>query len=287
MNTIPIFYDPRQDAAANISFSPSAGKPALAVASWQRLGLPVEVRSFEPCTLDLLRRVHLSEYVDGVMEGRRRNGFGNRMPEVAASLPWTTGSMLAAAREALANGRVACSPTSGFHHAQPGRGSQFCTFNGLVVTALALREEGLADRVGILDLDAHYGDGTDACLLRMPDLAAHVEHWTFGRDVPSLKREGIEAWMRDLPAIVDAMAVRCGVVLYQAGADPHEDDPFGGWMTSEEMRLRDRIVFEGLARRGVPVAWNLAGGYQEPVAEVLRLHDATMEECCDLYAWQV
>jgi len=63
-------------------------------------------------------------------------------------------------------------------------------------------------------------------------------------------------------------------------------DPLGGFMTSAEMRERDRIVFRTCARRRVPIAWNLAGGYQEPFHRVLALHDATMEECVAAFAGQ-
>jgi len=75
----------------------------------------------------------------------------------------------------------------------------------------------------------------------------------------------------------------CDVVLYQAGADPHVDDPLGGWLTTEQLRRRDARVFQTFARLGVPVAWNLAGGYQrEPdgsIPKVLEIHDNTAIEC--------
>lgn len=70
-----------------------------------------------------------------------------------------------------------------------GWGSGFCTFNGLVAIALLMRE-GLAERIGILDLDAHYGDGTDECLARVPDLKPHIDHWTFGCNVASFSNPG-------------------------------------------------------------------------------------------------
>ena len=57
-------------------------------------------------------------------------------------------SLLSAARGALSNGLVACSPTSGFHHAGYESGYGYCTFNGLMVCALALKAEGKVSRVG-------------------------------------------------------------------------------------------------------------------------------------------
>jgi hypothetical protein len=34
----------------------------------------------------------------------------------------------------------------------------------------------------------------------------------------------------------------CDVLLYQAGADPHINDPLGGWLTTAQLRERDRIA---------------------------------------------
>jgi nucleoside-diphosphate-sugar epimerase len=74
-----------------------------------------------------------------------------------------------------------------------------------------------------------------------------------------------------------ALSTGCVYPLSAVGGHgSHEDDPLGGWLTTEEMVERDRIVFETLARKGIPVAWNLAGGYQEPIERVLGLHSDTM-----------
>ena len=43
-----------------------------------------------------------------------------------------------------------------------------------------------------------------------------------------------------------------------------------------QLAERDRRVFAGLRARGLPVAWDLAGGYQQPLAKVVGIHVATM-----------
>lgn len=88
-------------------------------------------------------------------------------PEVAASLPFICGSLLAACRHDLGTNSHVCSPTSGFHHAHHAFGQGFCTFNGLMVAALALRAEGRIERLAILDLDMHYGNGTSQIIDRL------------------------------------------------------------------------------------------------------------------------
>ena len=140
-----------------------------------------------------------------------------------------------------------------------------------MVAALALD----VPRVGILDFDQHQGNGTDDIIQRL-NLQSRVIH----RGHPG--RGDARRWLATIPATLDAFS-GCAVVLYQAGADPHIDDPLGGWLTTDEMRERDRLVFEGLRQRGIPCVWNLAGGYQTPLRRVLDLHDNTMLEC--MAAW--
>ncbi len=186
--------------------------------------------------------------------------------------------MLAAAREALLSG-VACAPVSGFHHAHYDCGGGFCTFNGLTVTAAKLLAEGLAQRVMILDCDQHFGDGTEQIIERL-SLGRSVENASFGRWFHAPAHAS--AYLTRLREIVARLS-DFDVVLYQAGADVHVEDPLGGVLSTEQMLLRDRIVFEAARRQAIPLAWNLAGGYQNPIERVLALHRNTMRACVDAY----
>ncbi|MCB9697909.1 MAG: histone deacetylase [Alphaproteobacteria bacterium] len=270
-----VFYTPRQTVSDNLGFSPSARKPAEVVASWRALGVPLEIVEPEPATVDELALAHDRAYVEGVLAGRVANGFGNRLRSVAASLPWTVGSFRDAALHAFRTGETTASPTSGFHHARWGGGHGFCTFNGLMAARVLLRAG--ARRVGILDADQHYGDGTADILAHLartePAVTAAIRHHTFGAE--PITPDTAEDWLARWPDVVRSFG-DCDVILYQAGADPHISDPLGGTLTTEQLARRDRIVFEVARQLGVPVAWNLAGGYQEPLRRVLDLHDTTM-----------
>src|SRR5215212_2743941 len=175
--TLPVYYTPRM-VADSASFSPSAAKPAQVVASWQQRGLAIEVIEPTPVTVEQLARAHDRDHVEKILACRKPNGFGNSSPEVAATLPHTSGAMLSAARRAIADRSVACAPVSGFHHATYRTAGAYCTFNGLMVTALALHHEDGAARVGILDYDTHYGDGTDDVIEQTG--AAFVVHRSAG-----------------------------------------------------------------------------------------------------------
>lgn len=274
--TIPVFYDARQ-VSQPVSFSPSAAKPRRVVERWQARWFPIDIVVPQPLTEAQLRLAHDAAYVDGVLNCRIANGFGGKDPAVAASLLWTTGSMLSAARGALASGRVAVSPTSGFHHAGHAWGRGFCTFNGLMTTVLSLVASGEVRKVAILDCDEHFGDGTED-IINTLDARHLVRHVTVGAGYSRDPDRFLDA----LPGIIESF-LDCDLILYQAGADPHVADPLGGWLTTDQLFERDYRVFTCARRHGIPIAWNLAGGYQDPFEEVLRIHDNTMRACAAVF----
>jgi acetoin utilization deacetylase AcuC-like enzyme len=271
VSAIKVFYSEKMVAPQQTG-SPSAHKPAEVVKSWQALGLPLEVISPAPVTEADLCLAHDPRFVRGVLSGQLENGFHNTSVEVAKSTLYTNSAMLAAAREALTSRRVAVAPCSGFHHACFGHSGGFCTFNGLMVTALKLKHEERIRRIGILDFDQHFGNGT-ADLIERHAATTWVRHFTAGTHYT--RPEQANEFLTRIPTLALVRAMQdCDLVLYQAGADPHIDDPLGGWLTTEQLRLRDRLVFETAATLGIPIAWTLAGaGSRHP-----RQHHAGM---CD------
>src|SRR5688572_5042561 len=113
MQAIPVFYSPKMVTASS-SYSPSPEKPAQVVASWQRLGVPLELHLPQPVTIEQLSLAHDAAFVADVLACRRANGFGNRSSALAATLAFTSGALLSAARHALAARSVAVAPCSGF-----------------------------------------------------------------------------------------------------------------------------------------------------------------------------
>jgi acetoin utilization deacetylase AcuC-like enzyme len=287
MNTTPdapaarpfyVVYSRAMAAPMQGRTSPSAAKPAKVVADWRAHGIEMTLVDPAPVTIEDFSRVHHRPFVESVLSLRSRNGFDTISRDVADSLPYTSGSMLTAARLAIRERTAVCSPSSGFHHARWSRPAGFCTFNGLMVTARALIDEGVARRVAIIDCDEHYGDGTDEILERLGNPES-IHHFTAGAsfDSPDQAPEFFERLTRELHAVKGF-----DVVLYQAGADPHINDPLGGWLTTEQLRARDALVFETAHALGLPLVWNLAGGYQRDrnggITPVLEIHRNTALE---------
>jgi len=260
--------------------SPSPRKPAWVVDDWLTHKLPIRLIEPGPVSRDQLARVHDRDYVDGVLDCKIPNGFRGYDADIAESLRWTVGSFLLASRLALENSRVASSPTSGFHHAGVSSGYGYCTFNGLLVAAMTLKDAGALKRVGIIDCDQHFGDGTAEIIER------HRLDWIthYSRDffVEYPRFRAGSRFLEALPGLVRGMA-GCDLLMYQAGGDQHQDDPLGGFLTTAEMAERDRIVFSEAKAMNLPLVWNLAGGYQLPHERIIEIHRNTMLACVAVY----
>ncbi len=259
----------------------------MVAAALKQHDYPVDFVDPIPVTIEDFMRVHEPRFVQAVLEGREDNGFGNRSDEVARSLPYTSGSLLTAAKLALkpAKHAVVASLSSGFHHALYAKAEDFCTFNGLMVTAANLIASGAVARLAIVDADYHYGNGTDE-ILDKTGLRANVFHVSFGKDMKRADQAD-EFFDRLHRLEEDLRRFEPSLILYQAGADAHVDDPLGGMLTTEQMGLRDETVFTIGKRLGIGTVFNLAGGYQRDpdggIQKVVRLHLNTFSAALRVY----
>jgi acetoin utilization deacetylase AcuC-like enzyme len=283
LRPIQVVYGPAM-AAESECYSPSALKPRLLAEHLTALGFPVEF--VEPIALQRkdLRLAHEPGRVNRILDCRDMNGFGNKSFDVAQSLPYTSGSVYQATLLALTNtSKMAASFSSGFHHAGYDYCGGFCTFNGLVIAAQKLWNAGKVVQVMILDLDAHYGDGTEDIIRKLK--LHYIRHESFGSECIG------EDYLSRLRDVMDSLqdGPRPDVIIYQAGADVHVNDPLGsGVLTTEQMAERERIVFSTTKKLGIPIAWNLAGGYQRDedggILPVLQLHEQTYRIVQEIYS---
>jgi acetoin utilization deacetylase AcuC-like enzyme len=183
---------------------------------------------------------------------------------------------------------VSCHLGGGLHHAFPNHGEGFCPFNDVAVAARVLQARGV-ERIAIVDLDVHHGNGTAFIFESDPRVftfSMHQQH-----NYPMWKPRGsLDVGLPDgahdatylvrlkesLPLV---MAHRPQCVFYLAGADPYEDDQLGGLrLTREGLRQRDRLVVQAVRTAGVPLVVTLAGGYARKVEDTVSVHVATIEE---------
>ena len=238
-----------------------------------------------------LLRVHSDRYLDQVVTGTLDRAAVRRMgfpwsPQLVERSRRSAGATLAACRAALAGG-VAVNLAGGTHHAFADHGAGYCVFNDAAVAARAMQAEERAVRIIIVDCDVHQGDGTAAIFGGDPTVVTLSIHGqsnypfrkqTSDFDIPLPDGTGDSEY---LEALGDGLAralrgAAPDLAIYVAGADPYRGDRLGRLaVTKRGLRSRDRIVFETLARRAVPVAVVMAGGYAR-VEDVVDIHAATV-----------
>lgn len=254
---------------------------------------PDQVHDAPAATDEMLLHVHTPEYVRDFRNGTlsdaavRRLGFPWSRALVERSLRALAGTH-AAARHALANG-VAMNLAGGTHHAFPSYGEGFCVFNDVAVTTRVLQQAGAVQRVAVVDLDVHQGNGTHAIFAGDPSAYTFSMHG--GRNYPFNKVPGtLDIELEDgtgdaeyLRLLADALPqvlrdAAPDLVFYLAGADPHEGDRLGRLKLSfDGLRRRDMMVLEACREIGLPVAVTIAGGYGRDVNDTVRVHGNTVE----------
>jgi acetoin utilization deacetylase AcuC-like enzyme len=252
----------------------------------------VRLQPAEPASDGQLALVHVPAYIQAISDGSvdprimREIGF-----------PWSTavaerarrsvGATIAACRTALREG-VAANVAGGTHHAYPDRGGGFCVFNDAAVAARLMQaEQGRSGRrplqVAIVDLDVHQGNGTARIFRDDPSvftLSLHGEkNFPFRKepgdldvDLPDGTTD--DAYLQALERALDELAHRFdpGLVIYLAGADPHEGDRLGRLkLTWDGLEARDRRVFDWAWQRGVPLAFAMAGGYGHRIEDTVQV----------------
>lgn len=93
-----------------------------------------------------------------------------REPEVHEAALLAAGAAILTAETAMAG-----EPAFGLlrppgHHASPDSHWGFCFYNNIAIAVERLRRQGLIAKALILDIDLHFGDGTDRCFARNPDV---------------------------------------------------------------------------------------------------------------------
>lgn len=258
-----------------------------------------QVRIVEPVAAgpDDLALAHDAEYIAAVIEGRL-----SAAEQRAIGFPWSsamversrrsTGATIGACRAALLEG-VAVNLAGGTHHAQRARGAGYCVFNDSAVAARRLQLDAALNRrrfnVAVIDLDVHQGDGTAEITAgdeSIFTLSIHGEKNFPARkqasdlDVALPDRTGDTDYLRELDTALAELERRFApdLIIYVAGADAHEDDRLGRLaLTTAGLAARDARVFDLAARRGLPIAVSMAGGYGHEIETTVGIHLHTVQ----------
>lgn len=235
---------------------------------------------------DELALAHDPAYIDAVFAGtlpreqQRRIGFP-WSPGMVERSRRSVGGTIAAARTALTDG-AAANLAGGTHHAFPDRGEGYCVFNDIAVAARVLQQDGLVERIAVIDCDVHQGNGTAAIFCDDPSVFTFSIHgeknFPFRKEASDLDvmlpdGTGDGDYLRLLDAALHTVLHRHRpeFIFYLAGADPYEGDRLGRLaLTIEGLARRDELVLNLCA--GLPVALVMGGGYCPDTDIIARIH---------------
>lgn len=242
-------------------------------------------------TDDELRLVHTEDYVERFNEGRlspaeeRKIGFV-WSPELVERSRRAVGGTISATRHALTQG-VAMNLAGGTHHAFADHGEGFCVYNDVAIAIRILQGEGLIRRVAVIDLDVHQGNGTHAIFADDPDVYTfsmhgaknYPFHKVAGRlDIELPDRTGDAEYLSALADALPRVLAEASpdLVVYIAGADPHEGDALGRLsLTFAGLARRDAFVLSQCRDVGIPVAIAIGGGYGRRIEDTVAVHAET------------
>lgn len=216
-------------------------------------------------------------------------------PELVRAVWLLAGGSILAGHLALEEG-VGVNIGGGFHHAFPDHGEGFCVIHDVAVAIRRLQKDGLIKRAMTVDCDVHQGNGT-AAIFGGDDtvytVSLHQENNYPYPKPPSNLDVNLQNGVQDteyLTVLEDSLDKALAefdpqVVFYLAGADPYREDQLGGLkLTLQGLEHRDRIVFEKMRTRNIPVVVTFAGGYARHVADTVRIHCNTIKVATEFAA---
>lgn len=245
-----------------------------------------------PVAEDAMRGAHEAGYVEQLLSLSVEPGIERRIgfpvtEQVLRRARHASGGTLAAARSALEVG-AASNTAGGSHHAHPGFGSGYCVLNDVGTAARQLLGEGLVERILVVDLDVHQGDGTAVMFENEPRVFTFSMHCEANFPVRKARSDldvGLEVGADDgtylkllqehLPSVLGLH--RPQLVFYNAGVDVHAEDRLGRLALSDEgLAARDSHVARACLGLGVPFVTVMGGGYGADVSVIARRHARTI-----------
>jgi acetoin utilization deacetylase AcuC-like enzyme len=262
-------------------------------------GTAIEADFFAPGSLDLskLLAVHSSDYWEKLSNLRlsereqRVSGFVHSAALIQRELCIMEGTRRLAV-EALTK-KIGFNIAGGTHHAFANRGEGFCLLNDQVIAAHDLLSNHSINKILIIDLDVHQGNGTASMLQNEDRVFTFSMH---GRNNYPLQKEqsNVDVELEDgiqdkeylalLSKNLDDILNRFqpDFVFYQCGVDILESDKLGKLGVSMKgCQKRDRIVFDTVRQLHVPVVCTMGGGYSPQIKDIVEAHAQTFRSGMD------
>jgi acetoin utilization deacetylase AcuC-like enzyme len=215
----------------------------------------------------------------------RRTGFPLSHELVDREIRIANGTLMAAIY-ARQHG-IAMNIAGGTHHAFTNRGEGFCLLNDIAIAANYLLEEQLANKILVVDLDVHQGNGTAQIFAQDERVFTFSMHGA--NNYPLHKEQsdldiGLKDFTTDdfylktldvnLKALIDQ--IQPDFMFFQSGVDILDTDKLGLLsITREGCKARDRLVLQQARQHKIPLVVSMGGGYSPDFRDIIEAHANT------------
>ncbi|MGK7397735.1 MAG: histone deacetylase family protein [Candidatus Cyclobacteriaceae bacterium M3_2C_046] len=193
---------------------------------------------------------------------------------------------LQASQYALQHG-IGMNIAGGTHHAFSDKGEGFCLLNDIAITANYLLKHELVDKILVVDLDVHQGNGTAEIFKENNRVFTFSMH---GAKNYPLKKEksdldialpdqtGDQHYLHLLEKYLGLLIqqVQPGMIFYQSGVDVLKTDKLGRLgLSLSGCKARDQLVLHSAQSDRIPITVSMGGGYSEKLYHIIEAHANT------------
>lgn len=244
-----------------------------------------------PLDEDEILSVHTPEYwqklqsLSFTRQEERRSGFPISKGLVEREIT-INGGTIQCAEFALENG-IAMNVAGGTHHAYSDRAEGFCLLNDIAIAARYLLRKQLRERILIVDLDVHQGNGTAEIFKNESRVFTFSMH---GASNYPLKKEksdldiglkdgtGDKAYLSILEQNLEKLLTDFypDFIFFQSGVDVLATDKLGRLgLSIEGCKQRDEVVLSMAYKNDIPLVACMGGGYSPEIKHIIEAHANT------------
>ncbi|MBR9922631.1 MAG: histone deacetylase [Bacteroidetes bacterium] len=190
---------------------------------------------------------------------------------------------------------VAMNIAGGTHHAFTYKGEGFCLLNDIAIAANWMLQQKMVEKILVVDLDVHQGNGTAQIFQDDPRVFTFSMHGA--KNYPGRKEKSdldiglpdkttdapyLKTLRETLPRLIEQ--TEPDHIFFLSGVDVLETDKLGRLaMSIDGCRQRDRFVLEQCKKNEIPLTISMGGGYSQRVAHIVEAHANTYREAMEVF----
>ena len=190
---------------------------------------------------------------------------------------------------------IAMNIAGGTHHAYTNRGEAFCLLNDQAIAARYLQDKHGINKVLIVDLDVHQGNGTAEIFRNDPSVFTFSMHgktnYPFKKEISDLDialddQTNDETYLHilkeELPKLIASQ--QPDFIFYLCGVDVIASDKLGKLgLSISGCKERDRFVLQTAKTHQIPIMCSMGGGYSPELKTIIEAHANTFRLAQDIF----